>query len=66
MSSMNSRRQFVKKGVLGVAAGSMLGSTKTLASVMDSPKADDLKLGFAGYTFVHFNLEEALKMIKKV
>jgi inosose dehydratase len=66
MSNMNSRRQFVKKGVLGVVAGSVLGSAKTLAAEKEAGKADDLKLGFAGYTFVHFKLDESIKMIEKV
>lgn len=66
MSSIKGRRQFVKKSVLGVVAGSVISSTKAFAKTQENIKADDLKLGFAGYTFVHFNLEEALRMIEKV
>lgn len=66
MSTLNSRRDFVKKGVLGAMAGSVLGGSSSLAADTQKIQSSDLKLGFAGYTFVHFNLEEAIEMIEKM
>lgn len=65
MSPLDSRRNFVKKGVFGVLAGSAL-STSTLSAAPLAKPNDPFQLGFAGYTFVHFNLEETLEMIKKL
>lgn len=65
MAISNTRRNFVKKGVMGVLAGSVMGSTQTVAAPV-AKKEDPFHLGFAGYTFVHFNLEESLDMISKL
>lgn len=66
MSQSTSRRRFMKKGIAGVVAGAALASTPTLASQPPAVLEDSFKLGFAGFTFVHFNLEETLEMIKKL
>jgi len=65
MSVSNTRRSFVKKGVMGVLAGSVMGSSQSIAAPA-AKKEDPFHLGFAGYTFVHFNLEESLDMISKL
>lgn len=51
---------------MGVVAGAAISSTPSMAGTKASPKNDPFHLGFAGYTFVHFNLEETLEMIKKL
>jgi len=66
------RRNFLQKSTLGlVAAASGLAHADLLqAKVM--PKDDitvdsePFKLGIAGYSFVNFNLDQALEMMKKV
>lgn len=62
---MNSRRDFVKKGIAGIVAGSALNSLNIGGALADSKKEDLFKLGIAGYSFVHFKLDEALSMMKK-
>jgi inosose dehydratase len=63
---MSTRRDFVKKGVLGTVAGAILPMVGNAHSLQKTGKADQFKLGVAGYSFVHFKLEESLKMMKKV
>jgi sugar phosphate isomerase/epimerase len=63
---MNNRRNFIKKGMLGLVAGSTLSFTKAHASPVNKTKEDAYKLGIAGYTFRHFDLDEALEMMEKV
>jgi inosose dehydratase len=62
---MNSRRDFVKKSIAGIVAGGALGVTGVSAAVAKEKKEDLFKLGIAGYSFVHFKLDEALAMMKK-
>jgi inosose dehydratase len=63
---MNSRRSFVKKGVAGILAGSILSvSGSKGAPLAPVKKEDTFKLGIAGYSFVNFKLDEALAMMKK-
>lgn len=62
---MNSRRDFVKKGIAGIVAGGALNSLNNGGALADSKKEDLFKLGIAGYSFVHFKLDEALSMMKK-
>jgi len=61
---MNSRRTFVKKGIAGLMAGSMI-SLPEKSNAAAAKKEDTFKLGMAGYSFVHFKLDEALEMMKK-
>ena len=63
---MDNRRDFIKKGLLGVVAGSALTLPQTVASTRNEKKEDAFKLGIAGYSFVHFDLEKSLEMMKKV
>lgn len=63
---MNSRRTFVKKGIAGLMAGSMISlPDDNVAGKPEAKKEDTFKLGMAGYSFVHFKLDEALEMMKK-
>ncbi|GGM93022.1 hypothetical protein GCM10010967_27640 [Dyadobacter beijingensis] len=63
---MNSRRTFVKKGIAGLMAGSMISIPETShAPQVAGKKEDTFKLGIAGFSFVHFKLDEALEMMKK-
>jgi len=48
-----------------VLAGSVMGSSQSIAAPV-AKNEDPFHLGFAGYTFVHFNLEESLDMISKL
>lgn len=61
---MNSRRTFVKKGIAGLMAGSII-SLPEKSNAAPAKKEDTFKLGIAGYSFVHFKLDEALEMMKK-
>jgi len=61
---MNSRRTFVKKGIAGLMAGSII-SLPEKSNAAPAKKEDTFKLGMAGYSFVHFKLDEALEMMKK-
>ncbi|HTM97892.1 MAG TPA: sugar phosphate isomerase/epimerase family protein [Pedobacter sp.] len=65
---MSTRRSFLQKGILGVTAVTLTSIPSVFA---ESPKeeevrADSFKLGIAGYSFLNFNLDESLKMMKKV
>lgn len=66
MSKNTTRRDFMKKGLMGVVAGTAITSAPQVAAAASTAKADPFHLGFAGYTFVHFNLEQTLEMIKKL
>ncbi|GAA4801851.1 hypothetical protein GCM10023231_33370 [Olivibacter ginsenosidimutans] len=66
---MDTRRNFLKKGALGVVASTLVGAPQALhAAITDkaAAKEDSFKLGMAGYSFLHFNLDESLAMMKKV
>ncbi|WP_367916207.1 sugar phosphate isomerase/epimerase family protein [Leadbetterella sp. DM7] len=59
---MTNRRTFVRKG-LGVFAALSLPVIPTKASPSSKYKP---KLGVAGYSFVNFNLDDSLKMMKRM
>ncbi|GAB3957332.1 hypothetical protein GCM10028805_49750 [Spirosoma harenae] len=65
---MTTRRTFLKKAGGSVALASMSPALATTAAPnLNSAASDDLfKLGMAGYSFVHFNLDQALEMMRKV
>jgi len=67
---MTTRRSFLHKGILAVAATTLAGMPSVYADPFklksDQGKTDPFKLGIAGYSFINFNLEESLKMMKKV
>jgi inosose dehydratase len=62
---MNTRRDFVKKGLAGVIAGAVLPQDLPSEIQKKGPKEDAFKLGIAGYSFVHFKLDESLAMMRK-
>ena len=65
---MKSRRQFLKltgTGILAAGTVPVLGSTVN-ALLKKAPEADKFALGMAGYTFARFNVEETIKMMKKI
>ncbi|AEI52233.1 sugar phosphate isomerase/epimerase family protein [Runella slithyformis] len=63
---MTNRRSFLKNTVATIAlAGPAAASVQ--ASQPEAQASEDLfKLGIAGYSFVHFKLDQALEMMKKV
>jgi inosose dehydratase len=63
---MSTRRNFIK-GASGTVAISLLGSGLAEASENQAAPAaaDTFKQGVAGYSFVHFKLDEALAMMRK-
>jgi len=67
---MTTRRSFLHKGILGVAATTLVSIPSVFAEPIKHEtakgKTDPFKLGIAGYTFANFNLDESLKMMKKV
>lgn len=67
---MTTRRSFLHKGILGVAATTLASIPSVYAEPFklesDKRKPDPFKLGIAGYSFINFNLDESLKMMKKV
>jgi inosose dehydratase len=62
---MNTRRDFVKKGLAGVIAGTVLPQNLPAEKEKMVPKEDAFKLGIAGYSFVNFKLDESLAMMRK-
>jgi inosose dehydratase len=63
---MSNRRDFIKKGMMGMVAGSVLSLNKAEATSVQKKENDTFKLGMAGYSFVHFDLEKSLEMMQKV
>ena len=67
---MTTRRNFLHKGILAVAATSLASMPSAFAESFthenSKVKPDPFKLGIAGYTFINFNLDESLAMMKKV
>lgn len=66
---MSTRRKFIKSGALGTVVAALYPFKDTLATKSDRSSADKdepFKLGIAGYSFVHFKLDESLEMMKKV
>ncbi|TAG23769.1 MAG: sugar phosphate isomerase/epimerase [Cytophagia bacterium] len=61
---MNTRRAFLQQAGTAFALG---GIAPTLAHSTTTQTNNDLfKLGIAGYSFVHFKLEQALEMMQKI
>lgn len=66
----STRRDFLQKSALGLTATAFTGiplvSASPKAPAMATKKQDPFQLGIAGYSFVHFSLEQSLEMMKKV
>ncbi len=69
-SKSTSRRHFLQHSLLGAAAvltaPTLLSHTSAAFEQSTQPKQDRLKLGIAGYSFVHFKLDESLAMMKRM
>ena len=65
---MTTRRTFLKKAGASVALTSMAPAVASVAAPESNKAAgDDLfKLGMAGFSFVNFNLDQSLEMMRKV
>nr|WP_293837387.1 sugar phosphate isomerase/epimerase family protein [uncultured Arsenicibacter sp.] len=66
---MTTRRSFLKHtgGLMALAGASPVMATAVAPETTAAAPAEDLfKLGMAGYTFVHFKLDQALEMMRKV
>jgi inosose dehydratase len=63
---MNPRRDFLKKSLVGAAlTGVAVALPKLVSAEPGGQKQDSFKLGMAGYSFVHFKLDQALEMMRK-
>lgn len=60
------KREFIKKSIAGVVAGSTLTVSQSFGQKRGKKTEDPFKLGIAGYSFVHFKLDQALEMMRKV
>lgn len=65
---MSSRRNFIQKTALSVAGSVAVPfiSTASFSKINSSKKEAHLPLGIAGYTFVKFELDQALAMMKRL
>ena len=66
---MKNRRQFLKltgAGILAAGAAPVLGSSAFNQAEKKSSASDSFTLGMAGYTFARFNVEETIKMMKRI
>lgn len=67
---MKSRREFIKAGVLGTALMAMpselLQAATPKALGKKAPKEDLFKLGMAGYTFCHFDIDKTLETMERL
>ena len=65
---MTNRRTFLKKAGSSVAIATITPAATLIGAPQTAGKAveDSFKLGMAGYSFLHFKLDQALEMMKKV
>lgn len=63
---MNQRREFFKKSLAGIAvSGAALIAPQLTTAAPAAKKEEPFRLGMAGYSFVHFKLDQALEMMRK-
>jgi len=65
---MKSRRHFLKlagTGVLAAGAASVYGYPVPVVPVKKSTMADNFQVGMAGYTFLNFNVDQTIEMMKR-
>lgn len=65
---MTTRRNFLQTGMLGLTATTLINipSVFAVAAKHNAAGKDPFKLAIAGYSFLNFNLDESLKMMKRV
>jgi inosose dehydratase len=66
---MNSRRSFIRKSLFTLSAayaGTSLMSSAGASPLQSADPQRAIKLGVAGYSFVNFNLEQSLVMMKRM
>lgn len=63
---MNNRRKFLKQASSALALGAVVPAMAHENASTPKAKEDLFKLGIAGYSFVHFKLDQALEMMRKV
>lgn len=66
---METRRTFIRKGLLGASAATMMAAPAASAFAGRSERAaaaDRFDLGIAGYSFVHFDIDASLAMMKRM
>ena len=65
----NHRRLFLQKSIVAAAglisAPSLFAKSKD-SSLLEKSKSNTLKLGIAGFSFVNFNLDQSLSMMKRM
>ncbi len=63
---MASRRSFIQQSVLGIGSAAVLPllGNKAMAAVND--KESNLQLGMAGFTFVKYDIEKSIAIMKRV
>lgn len=63
---MTKRRDFFKKSLAGLALTGAVATLPKLSFAEPTAKKEEpFKLGMAGYSFVHFKLDQSLEMMKK-
>lgn len=68
---MTNRRKFLQRATSALAIGAttstfVQASPSSTQAAPPAPQEDLFKLGMAGYSFVHFKLDQALEMMRKV
>jgi sugar phosphate isomerase/epimerase len=66
---MKSRRQFLKltgTGMLAAGVSSVYGSTVNVAPPKQTTVKDIFSVGMAGYTFLQFNIDKTIEMMKRI
>ena len=67
---METRRTFIQKSLFGVSAATVMGTSAAAAisggSRSNATEKDRFALGIAGYSFVHFDIDASLAMMKRL
>jgi len=67
---MNTRRNFLQKGLLSLSAVALtnisFANAKSTFKELKAKKEPGFDLGIAGYSFLHFDIDESLAMMKRM
>lgn len=66
---MKTRRTFLQKSLLGLSGAALLSPFQSIVKaspLVKEIKEDPFHLGVAGFSFVNFNLDESLAMMKRI